>query len=261
MNKKLILLGSFLAVILMVTTPMIQGINTQNRSSRLVSILSREKNTIVQTDDKNQTMDIAIYKYKENERIKSIKTFDKKIIDDIQKDIEEIEQLNITRFEKINLTYDIFIEYDILTMEDKKLAYENNLKDIHRLFYPATFQNNNSNLSDYVQEYSKNELSGVFGSIYGSFSSNYDDEGYVCLAPFPLLNVFPMVFGGFGFGDIYFTNLDAPGGLTPQPLHYTDFVFLISLFFVGTVILLPFVYYGFQGYILGFSIGFWGAGI
>ena len=69
MNKKLILFGIFLAVIMMITTPMIRGLNTQKKSSRLVSILSGENDSRTQTEDKDQTVDIAIYKYKENERI------------------------------------------------------------------------------------------------------------------------------------------------------------------------------------------------
>jgi hypothetical protein len=160
--------------------------------------------------------------------------------------IDAIAQKNVTNKEKIQAL--------------NTLLDENTRSHLsHRL--PIDVYESIRNSKNHSSVYSKQDIRGFFGVLYGSFTSDYEDNGFLCLGyPFPFFNAFPLFFTGFGHGDLYFSGILEDGSYGTSHLRFDEFASLFSLFFFGTVVLFPLAYFGFQGFMFGISFICMGSG-
>ena len=157
--------------------------------------------------------------------------------------MQQIEQMNGSYFKKILLVTDVFDDLDVNGVQSSSSEFV--LPEMDRMEMMSA----------------QHEIRGFFGVLYGSFHSDYDDSGFLCLGyPFPFFNTFPLFFTGFGHGDLYFSGILEDESFGTHHLSFDEFVSLFSVFFFGTVVLFPLAYFGFQGFMFGISFICMGSG-
>jgi len=233
--KKISIIGCILTAVLLLLQP------------SYVAHCIQQENTTTQ-----DVFEIITYNYKGMSIQKTSTYLTEHTLDLINTSLQTISEMNASQYEKQQLIIDLFNDQGIPVNHSSLNMLRNGSQSIQKV----TDHNKNglSSLST--------DIEGFLGVLYGTFEADYEDFGFICLGyPFPFFNFCPLLFTGFGHGNLYFTGITYSDDFATQHLHFEEYVSLFSLFYLGTVVLLPLAYFGYMGFMFGFAFCCWGGGI